>query len=281
MSDFNYEKAYCVQALPAFEGLNKRQKDTHKAIIRLVGELSQEWDLNIPISAEIENVIDRARLSCKELAELSQASYFVGHWKPGLLKAPFDNSRGESWKVANVCDQILRRRLKTPHNIQIHEGKFRVTFSNKNCWLWDEFSLATKKNLETFENCNLSFGELTLENSAKKLSAVINDLWLDVDTMPDNEVYKELLNLKKNDELKKLKEGHQRKLDQIKQDIADSEKELKAFEWLINHNIEIENVMYYNHTGRFCFGWRKPIEKVPELSQELIDFPFEYDIKHA
>lgn len=279
MKDFNYEKAYCVQALPAFEGLSKRQKALHSKLILLVGELSQGRDLNIPISAEIENVIDRAMLSCKELAELSRASYFVGHWQPGLLKSPFDNSRGESWKVANVCDQILRRRLKTPHNIQIHEGKFRVTFSNIYCWTWEEFSLATEKNLETFKNCNLPFGELTLVQSAQKLALVINDLWPDVETMPENELYAELLKLKKDDELKKLKERHQRKLNQIKQDITASEKELKAFEWLIKHNIAIENVIYYNHNGRFCFGWRKPIDNVPELSQKLIEFPFEYTIK--
>lgn len=79
MKDFDYEKAYCVQALPAFEGLNKRQKALHSKLILLVGELSQGRDLNIPISTEIEEVIDRAILNCKELAELSRASYFVGH----------------------------------------------------------------------------------------------------------------------------------------------------------------------------------------------------------
>jgi hypothetical protein len=282
MSDFNYEKAYCVQALPAFNALNERQRKTHRSLCLLVKDLSQGRDLNIPISGNMEDIIDQARLSCKELAEISQASYFVGHWHPGLLEIPFDNKAGESWKVANVCDQILRRRLQTPHNIQIHEGKFRVTFSNKNCWIWDEFALATEANLETFKNCKLSFGELTLEASAQKIAAVINDLWPDVDTVKNNELYLNFLKLKKENELKKLKEREKETIAKLHQDIEDSKKEIKAFEWLIEHNISLDNVIYYNHTGRFCFGWRNKIseKEVPELSQKLIDFPFEYDIKH-
>jgi hypothetical protein len=282
MSDFNYEKAYCTQALPAFNALNERQRKTHRSLCLLVKDLSQGRDLNIPISGNMEDIIDRARLSCKELAEISQASYFVGHWQPGLLQIPFDNKAGESWKVANVCDQILRRRLTTPHNVLIHEGKFRVTFSNKDCWLWNEFALATEKNLETFKNCNLSFGELTLEASAEKLAAVINDLWPDVDTMEGNEMYSNLLKLKKEKALKDLKEKQARDIAKLYQDIEDSKKKIKALEWLIEHDIHTDNVIYYSHAGRFCFGWRNKIseKEVPELSQKLIDFPFEYDIKH-
>jgi len=138
-----------------------------------------------------------AALTCKELAEISYASYFTGHWQPGLLPVLFENSKGQSWKVSNVIDQELRKRLKTPHNIQIHEGKFRVTFSNKNCWLWNEFSLATEDNLDIFKNCNLPFGEKTLDNSAHKLAAMCNDLWPDVSAMPDNDLYNEFKALKK------------------------------------------------------------------------------------
>jgi hypothetical protein len=285
MSEFNYEKAYCVQALPAFEALNKKQKEAHAKLLPIIGELNQGRDLNIPFNVDfkgdkITTILDG--LTCQELAEMSRASYFTGHWKPGLLKSPFDNSKGESWKVANVCDQILRSRLELPHNILIHEGKFRVTFSNKDCWMWDEFGLATEKNLDLFKNCALSFGENTIEKSAKVLAQVCGDLWPDVDTMPENETYKKLLELKKADNLKKLEKQHADKLQSIKDDIKASEIELAAFTWLINNHVDIENCIYYNHTGRFCFGWRTPIDsaKVPELSQKLIDFPFEYDIKH-
>ena len=50
--------------------------------------------------------------------------------------------------------------------------------------------------------------------------------------------------------------------------------------WLMDHAINTENVIYYNHTGRFSFGWRSPIADC--LKSELLDviseFPFDYDI---
>ena len=51
--------------------------------------------------------------------------------------------------------------------------------------------------------------------------------------------------------------------------------------WLMDHDISIDNVIYYSHTKRFCFGWRSPIE--PPVKSALLDllceFPFDYDIK--
>jgi hypothetical protein len=49
--------------------------------------------------------------------------------------------------------------------------------------------------------------------------------------------------------------------------------------WLLDHNVSIENVIYYRHTGRFAFGWREPLS--PEVRSRLTDllceFPFDYD----
>ena len=51
--------------------------------------------------------------------------------------------------------------------------------------------------------------------------------------------------------------------------------------WLLDHGINIDNVIYYNHTGKFCFGWRKPIDKelYSELVNVLCEFCFDYEIK--
>lgn len=194
MTDFNYEKAYFVQALPAFNNLNQKQKEAHEKLLPMVKELNQQKDLNIPISEEMKTIFND--LSCLEIAELSRASYFIGHWKPSHTAAVFENSTGESWKIANVCDQILRSRFALPHNVLIHEGKFRVTFSSKNSWLCDDFGLAAEKNLEIFKTCGLTFGELTIEKSTKKLAALCGDLWPDVDAMPNNKAYDDFLIVK-------------------------------------------------------------------------------------
>lgn len=51
--------------------------------------------------------------------------------------------------------------------------------------------------------------------------------------------------------------------------------------WLLDHGISTENVIYYSHTGKFCFGWRTPCshDVTSKLLDLLTEFPFDYDIK--
>lgn len=51
--------------------------------------------------------------------------------------------------------------------------------------------------------------------------------------------------------------------------------------WLMDHGINIDNVIYYSHTSKFCFGWRKPVGEAvkSELLDVLCEFPFDYEIK--
>lgn len=53
--------------------------------------------------------------------------------------------------------------------------------------------------------------------------------------------------------------------------------------WLLDHGLRTDNVIYYNHTGRFCFGWRTPLsgELLSRTLDILAEFPFDYDIKKA
>lgn len=57
--------------------------------------------------------------------------------------------------------------------------------------------------------------------------------------------------------------------------------ETEAMTWLLDHGIKPDNVIYYNHTGRFCFGWRSSIQgqEREDLLEALRKFPFDYDIK--
>jgi len=59
------------------------------------------------------------------------------------------------------------------------------------------------------------------------------------------------------------------------------EDEYNGMVWLLDRNIETENVIFYSHTGRFCFGWRNPLgDKVrSKLLDVLCEFPFDYDLK--
>lgn len=63
--------------------------------------------------------------------------------------------------------------------------------------------------------------------------------------------------------------------------------ERDGFLWLMDHGVGagmVANCIYYKHTGKFCFGWRKPLGKIEAhgfggLVEILQGFPFEFEIK--
>ena len=280
MSNFNYQKAYCVLAVPAFNNLPNHVKQAHSELLSLVGDLRQDRRLNTPLNPNIIAVFDR--LTTKEIAELSRASYFVGHWKPSELPSLFNNSTGEAWKVSNCADQILRQRIKTPSCIQIHEGKFRVTFSSMDCWLWEEFSLATEENLNIFKECGLPFWRSSLHKNALKLKELIGDLWPDVGALDDNDLYLEYRSIVISKKREKINCLLQEVEDKAARVIEEAKIQTEAFHWLLDNGFDdLDNVIYYQHKKTFCFGWRTSINKEDrsKLLDILCEFPFEYEIK--
>jgi hypothetical protein len=56
-----------------------------------------------------------------------------------------------------------------------------------------------------------------------------------------------------------------------------------GFLWFMDRGIRTDNLIYYAHTDRFCFGWRNPIdaEMLSGVLEVISEFPFSYDIKCA
>jgi hypothetical protein len=48
--------------------------------------------------------------------------------------------------------------------------------------------------------------------------------------------------------------------------------------WLLDNGLDTDNWIYYDHTGRWAFGWRNPVREVPA---KVCEFPFDFDIKRA
>lgn len=201
MFNFDYEKAYCVFAVPSFENLPHNVKNAHANLIPLVEDLVQDWkkDLLIPMNEKIRDQLDP--LTTEQISELSRASYFIGHWKPSILPAMFDNEKGVSWKISSCCDQILRERLiPLSKNLEIHEGKFRATLSKIDCWMFEEFGLATEKNLQIFKKYTESVSHNEVFSFAKRIKSLakqIDDLWGDPDDAPNNHLYDFYLAIKR------------------------------------------------------------------------------------
>ena len=64
---------------------------------------------------------------------------------------------------------------------------------------------------------------------------------------------------------------------------ADSITKRDGFLWLLDRGFRTDNVIFYTHTGRFCFGWRSPLsgELLSRTLDIITEFPFDYDIKKA
>ena len=62
-----------------------------------------------------------------------------------------------------------------------------------------------------------------------------------------------------------------------------AEAEHKGFTWLLDRGLQIDNAIYYSHTGRFCFGWRQGVSESVKstLLDVMSEFPFPCDIKCA
>lgn len=62
-----------------------------------------------------------------------------------------------------------------------------------------------------------------------------------------------------------------------------AEEERDGMLWLWDQGINLDNVIYYDHTQVFSFGWRSPVsaEVKSRLLEILSEFPFQYEIKPA
>lgn len=65
--------------------------------------------------------------------------------------------------------------------------------------------------------------------------------------------------------------------------IRNAEIERDGFTYLMDHGIKTGNVIFYDHTGRFCFGWRKKLsaEELSALLDVITEFSWPYDIECA
>jgi hypothetical protein len=70
-------------------------------------------------------------------------------------------------------------------------------------------------------------------------------------------------------------------VDKFKRKTSAAKIEHDGFIWLLDQHLPLDNVIYYDHTERFCFGWRTPLKGavLSAFLDKLSEFPFDYDIK--
>lgn len=65
--------------------------------------------------------------------------------------------------------------------------------------------------------------------------------------------------------------------------IRDATNKRDGMKWLLDRGVNTSNVIYYNHTQIFSFGWRQPIdgETLSGLLDIISEFPCAYELKCA
>lgn len=69
------------------------------------------------------------------------------------------------------------------------------------------------------------------------------------------------------------------KIKDLKRDVELAKLEQEAFQWLIDRDIDFNNVIFYKHTNTFAFGWRNQLsdDEKSKLKSVLIDFPWQWE----
>lgn len=234
------------------------------------------------------------------LSLAARVIYFAGHWFPtgGDLDLPGCNS-GSHWKFSHYADQVLRQRFGISGDapFQIIEGAIRLTYSSRDMWTWAEVAPATKAGMEKANALQ-----------AEKCKAVHAKLAADRDTLAYGwfeqlksrdlgwtDEWKPIMNtehyMREEQEIKHAKKptGKDRSkvIQRCDEVIAEATKERDGLVWLLDHGLNIDNVIHYSHenggSGLFCFGWREPvIDTIRDAILAVIsEFPFAYRIKCA
>jgi len=65
--------------------------------------------------------------------------------------------------------------------------------------------------------------------------------------------------------------------------VSNANDQYDGLKWILDKGLTLENVIFYNHTGTFCVGWRKPLgEAEAAVWFDLLDgFPFPVEVKRA
>lgn len=117
-------------------------------------KLAQAKDLDVPMPESLRKAFEA--IPSDALAYAARVLHCLGHWG-GMLDAGKPDTRGATWKFANLADQVLRKRLglgtrseRTPNgwSFQVHDGMLRLCASSPDSWSWTELGPATENFLE-------------------------------------------------------------------------------------------------------------------------------------
>jgi len=301
MKSFDYEKAWQDLSLPAFKQLPNAVLCLAEEVGIVADELSQDrqccmiWPDD---GGKLREMFER--LDSVTLSRASLVLYNYNHWRPSAGIAENAPVMKCGWKFSNYADQVLRARFfigldsKATVSFQIHEGTIRVCYSSSEMWIWHEVAPATDAGLQLANAIALKLRQKIdaisrregRDTAAYKFMEKLKKTaaWPDFDIsgyMVEGE------ELKLRQAARMPKPDNENLIASIKSDfckkIATMTTERDGMLWIVEHDLPTDNAIFYNHTGRFCFGWRNPItgNAKTQLVEKLAGFPFPYDVQES
>lgn len=300
MKTFDYEKAWQDLALPEFKKLPNAVLTLVEETAIIAADLGQDWNCCMiwpDDNGKLRELFER--LDSATLARAAHVVYFYGHWRPAASiagNAPVI-AGGAHWKFSHYADQVLRARFNisardsaSKVSLQIHEGTIRVCYSSPDMWTWHEVAPATEEGMRAAGEIADSLRRNTTQprrsdrdEAAHKFFEEIKktEAWPDFSTagytVEESELeLRRAARMPKPNKTKLILEINQA----FDKELSDMTTERDGMLWLVEHDLPKDNCIYYNHMGRFCFGWRNPIaaDAKAQLLERLAGFPFPYDV---
>ncbi len=268
---------------------------------------------NDPVGSDVSGVLGFREAFRKVPAEyLALASHVInaiGHWYPGQSANGFmvpGRESGATWKFAHYADQELRERLGLPargtnghdrgFGYAVHEGAIRVTYADPDTWQWIEVAPATETGFTAAKRIaglirGMAEGKTKRTDIANAYYAGFEQFkaskawpaeWL---PFMDHRFMVEEQEMKNREAAKapNLEKTRAELLQRFERDTWQAKRELDGKLWFLDRGIPIENLIYYDHTKVFTFGWRDlmPATAVSAILDVVSEFPYAYCIKCA
>jgi hypothetical protein len=286
--DFNYKKAWQEVARPEFYKLPAIVRNIVAEIAEKYENIGQLKNLDMP---RIDSVWEKMeKLSDYTLSKSAMVVYYFGHWFNGkhAISEKYRKA-GAAWKYANIADSILRARFNISrdgsrgYGLAIVNGELRCTYSSVHTWTWECVGYAIKKDIEyarkTADEIQKIGEEKHLAIVEKcKVPTVFSDVVTRFPILPgDNDLTEKQLNAKISKMEKTFRAENSLKVWKEQKSLA--RKKLDAEIWILKAGLDSDNLIYYKHTGRFSFGWRKSVYSNSEkIKEKLVGFPWPIDV---
>jgi len=196
----------------------------------------------------------------------------------------------EGFRLWNWRENIfLNKDIKEGYYIDMPKEYFNLLENTFSCGYCGKQYSKEEKLKKDLSFCNSCLGSEYLKEEDLFLLRLkrIND---ETQRLPlndcDNEVLidtniKEFERLNKIRKVKKIKRLKAELIRDKQKTILKANEEYNGFMWCLNNGIETDNLIYYNHTKTFTFGWRDKLtfKEEQKLKEQLKEFPYKYELK--